>query len=47
AIPWEEIAFPTVSHTLKFFFADRENVRRGGSYALHTHDIFTPLRRPE
>jgi ADP-ribose pyrophosphatase YjhB (NUDIX family) len=47
-IPWDDIAFPTVSHTLKFFFSDREKVRRGdGAYELHTHDILTPLRRPE
>ena len=43
-IPWDEIAFPTVSHTLKFFFEDLDKVRQGGNYALHTHDIFKSMR---
>ena len=43
-IPWEEIAFPTVAHTLKFFFEDLARVRQGGHYELHAHDIFKPLR---
>jgi ADP-ribose pyrophosphatase YjhB (NUDIX family) len=39
-IPWEDIAFPTVGQTLRFFFADRS----AGSYGLHTGDIFRSLR---
>ena len=43
-IPWSEIAFPTVSNTLRFFFADHANVRAGGKYQLHLHDIDKPGR---
>lgn len=43
-IPWEEIAFPTVSQTLKFFFSDNAKVKKGGSFELHEHDIFKPMR---
>ncbi len=39
-IPWDEIAFPTVSQTLRFFFADRA----AGDYGVHTGDIFRSLR---
>jgi hypothetical protein len=39
-IPWDEIAFPTVGQTLRFFFADRQS----GSYGLHTGDVLRPLR---
>jgi ADP-ribose pyrophosphatase YjhB (NUDIX family) len=39
-IPWDEIAFPTVGQTLRFFFADRA----AGNYSLHTGDIFRSLR---
>jgi ADP-ribose pyrophosphatase YjhB (NUDIX family) len=39
-IPWDDIAFPTVGQTLRFFFADRTS----GSYGLHTGDIFRSLR---
>ena len=38
-IPWDEIAFPTVAHTLKFFFSDLAKIKEGGSYGFHTHDI--------
>lgn len=45
-IPWDDIAFPTVHHTLKFFFSDLERVRReGGKFGLHTRDIFKPMRQ--
>lgn len=43
-IPWKEIAFPTVSHTLKFLFEDLVKVKQGGAFALHAHDIFKPMR---
>ncbi|WP_153100466.1 NUDIX hydrolase [Paraburkholderia hayleyella] len=39
-IPWHDIAFPTVSQTLRCFFADRA----AGVYGLHTGDILRPLR---
>ena len=35
AIPWEELAFRTVSKTLRMFFADRSN----GAMQLHCGDI--------
>ncbi|MBC3931473.1 NUDIX hydrolase [Undibacterium curvum] len=43
-IPWQDIAFPTVSETLKFFFNNQRQVAQGGSYQLHEHDIFKPMR---
>lgn len=41
-IPWGDIAFPTVSNTLRFFFADHALVREGGSYGVHSHDFGRP-----
>jgi ADP-ribose pyrophosphatase YjhB (NUDIX family) len=47
-IPWNDIAFPTVGFTLKSFFADLAEIRRGrGAFALHTRDIVKPLRTVE
>ena len=34
-IPWNEIAFTTISYTLKFYFEDRKR----GNYPLHIGDI--------
>jgi ADP-ribose pyrophosphatase YjhB (NUDIX family) len=34
-IPWDQIAFPTVYHGLRFFFADRA----AGSETIHTLDL--------
>lgn len=34
-VPWQEMAFRTVSQTLRFFFADRIH----GYFSLHTADI--------
>jgi ADP-ribose pyrophosphatase YjhB (NUDIX family) len=42
-IPWNEIAFPTVSHTLKFFFEDLAKIKKGGTFELHAHDIFKSM----
>jgi hypothetical protein len=42
-IPWDEIAFPTIWHALKFFYADRASGHRG----VHTLDLTTRPRRPE
>jgi ADP-ribose pyrophosphatase YjhB (NUDIX family) len=39
-IPWQDIAFPTVGQTLRYFFADRAS----GHFGLHTGDIFRSLR---
>jgi hypothetical protein len=38
-IPWQDLAFPTVSHTLKRFFADLSALIEGKPVALHTLDI--------
>ena len=35
-IPWDELAFKTVSKTLQLFFSDRKS----GQYTLHTGDVF-------
>jgi len=43
-IPWDDIAFPTISHTLRFFFSDLKKVREGGHFSLHEEDIFKPMR---
>jgi ADP-ribose pyrophosphatase YjhB (NUDIX family) len=47
-IPWDEIAFPTVSHTLKFFFADLARIKReGGTFELHTQDVVKSMRQSD
>ncbi|GAC1407357.1 MAG: NUDIX hydrolase [Burkholderiaceae bacterium] len=43
-IPWSEIAFQTVSQTLRYFFEDHVRVREGAAYRLHLHDIGKPAR---
>jgi ADP-ribose pyrophosphatase YjhB (NUDIX family) len=43
-IPWGDLAFPTIRTTLELFFADRANIREGGSYGVHTQDITRPMR---
>lgn len=44
-IPWDDIAFPTVSKTLKYFFADLARIRsEGGTYGFHTRDLRKPMR---
>lgn len=42
-IPWDQIAFPTIWHSLKFFFADRAAGRPG----FHTLDLIHPPKRQE
>ena len=42
-IPWDDIAFPTIFHSLKFFFADRAR----GVEGIHEMDISRRLLRPE
>ncbi|HEY8026696.1 MAG TPA: NUDIX hydrolase [Burkholderiaceae bacterium] len=46
-IPWDDIAFPTVTHTLQMFLADHENARNGGAYGFHTLDILKSMRKPD
>lgn len=44
-IPWDDLAFPTISKTLELFFADCVKVRDSGSgFGFHTHDITRPMR---
>lgn len=38
-IPWDEIAFTTVSQTLRHFFEDRRN----GSFAIHSGDVLRAI----
>lgn len=46
-IPWDDISFPTVAHTLKFLFADLQRIRSGeGGFELHTKDIMKRYREP-
>ncbi len=40
-IPWDDIAFPTVFHSLEYFFADR----RAGKREIHTLDLTYRPRR--
>jgi len=46
-IPWDEIAFPTVAHTLKFFFEDLAKIKNGGAFGFHAHDIKKSMRQFE
>jgi ADP-ribose pyrophosphatase YjhB (NUDIX family) len=46
-IPWDDIAFLTVGHTLKLFFEDLAKVKAGGTYGFHSHDIMKPMRKAE
>ncbi|HKY03160.1 MAG TPA: NUDIX hydrolase [Burkholderiales bacterium] len=39
-IPWDDLAFRTVSTTLKHYYADR----KAGSFGMHTGDIEAPPR---
>jgi ADP-ribose pyrophosphatase YjhB (NUDIX family) len=40
-IPWDELAFNTVSKTLKLFLQDRKQ----GTYSLHTGNVLAPQTR--
>jgi len=44
-IPWDQLAFQTVHHTLKLFLADHARYKAGGHYGFHTVDI-PETRRP-
>lgn len=45
-IPWDDIAFQTVAHTLRFFIADHAKRKNGGAYSFHTLDILKPMLSP-
>src|SRR3546814_2842011 len=42
-IPWDEIAFPTILHRLRRFFADRAS----GRYELHSLDLAFQSKQPQ
>jgi ADP-ribose pyrophosphatase YjhB (NUDIX family) len=42
-IPWDAIAFPTIRHSLEFFFADRHAGRSG----FHTMDLMYKPKRAQ
>jgi len=44
-IPWDDIAFPTISYTLKFFFENYRRAQKGECYRLYAHDIFKPMQQ--
>jgi len=46
-IPWKEIAFPTVEHTLRFFFEDLAKSKSTGTFGFHSHDIRKPWQPTE
>ena len=46
-IPWDDIAFPTVSHTLRFFFADLARAKNGEAFGFPSRDIRRPMRAPD
>jgi hypothetical protein len=47
-IPWQDIAFPTITHTLQFLFADLACIRQQGQsppvYGFHSLDLYKPMR---
>jgi ADP-ribose pyrophosphatase YjhB (NUDIX family) len=42
-VPWDQIAFPTILHTLRFYFEDRDK----GQFRLHMGDIIRTGDRAE
>jgi ADP-ribose pyrophosphatase YjhB (NUDIX family) len=45
-IPWEEIAFPTITQTLRLLFEDLARIRSGeGDFRFHTRDVTKPMRK--
>ena len=41
-IPCQDIAFSTITNTLRLFFLDHAHVREGGKYRVHTLDLDKP-----
>ncbi len=46
-IPWDELAFPTVSQTLRLFFDDLKSHQSGRPFGVHTLDIHKRMRSDE
>ena len=45
-IPWDDIAFATVAHTLEYFFKDFARIKNeGGTFRLHTQNIVKPIHQ--
>ncbi|MGI4849933.1 MAG: NUDIX hydrolase [Janthinobacterium lividum] len=45
SIPWDEIAFPTITHTLEFLFADLARQKtKPAEFGFHTMDLHKPMR---
>ena len=42
-IPWDDIAFPTIARTLRYYFEDRKT----GNYPFRMRDIELDFRRAE
>lgn len=39
-IPWDRLAFSTITHALRFFFADKKRIaREGGDFGMHAIDL--------
>lgn len=43
-VPWNDLAFQTVSQTLKLFFSDLRKVREGAGFGFHARDITPPVQ---
>jgi ADP-ribose pyrophosphatase YjhB (NUDIX family) len=43
-IPWNDIAFPTVEHTLKLFFEDLAKNNNDRKFGFHSRDIHKPMQ---
>ena len=43
-VPWDDLAFPTVSKTLRLFFADLAAHRGGMPFGFHSVDILRQMR---
>jgi ADP-ribose pyrophosphatase YjhB (NUDIX family) len=41
-IPWDHIAFATVTQALQLYFDDVAKVKHGGTFGFHAHDIMGP-----
>ena len=39
-IPWQQLAFRTITHTLEFYFSDRQ----AGRFNLHTRDLYADAK---
>jgi ADP-ribose pyrophosphatase YjhB (NUDIX family) len=47
-IPWSAIAFPTIRHTLEYYFSDLKRVQSGdGTFSVHAHHVAKPMHAGE